>query len=511
MLNNKRFKSSSSEQGELLPTYPSDLVKEDHPARILSEIVELLDFSPLYDKYSQEGGKSFHPKSILKVVFYGYTNGNRSSRKISQSCRENVVYMFLSGGIHPDFRTISEFRKNNFDILQDIFQQIVRICHQLGMISFGTLSLDGTKLKANASNNCIARKDRLETAMKRIEKDITEMMDEAESIDAEDDAKWGSSNSGEELPEMIKKAKERQKKIQSLLDELKQENRTTMSLTDKESRFMKSHGRFQLSYNAQCATENQVILAYNIINQESDKDQLVSMIPKIESIASLLLKKKEYPLEGKKLLADAGYDSGKNISYLLERKIDGYIANQMESVYEQEKNGSIQPRPFAKDKFTYHAQGNYYLCPAGEKLYQMENHKETRNAYVRYIVQYKCQSCQKCRHQKDCVQSKTGYRTVKRYTDYDSDRLEMDKKLATKEGQDIYMQRSIDVEPVFGHIKTSILRQGSLLVGGLAKVRNEFGLICIVHNLKKIVNYIILVINIKKELERRSLDLKYSS
>lgn len=490
MLNNKRFISSSSEQGELLPTYPSDLVAEDHPARVLNEIVELLDLSSLYCKYSREGGKSFHPKNLLKVIFYGYTNGNRSSRKITKSCRENVIYMYLSGCVFPDFRTISDFRKNNFDILQDIFQQIVQICHQLGMISFGTISLDGTKIKANASNKRIARKEKLVKAMENINKDISQMLEEAEALDAQDDAQFGVSNNGEELPEKIKKSKERKKEIQSLLDEMEQQNRNTLSLTDKESRFMKNNGRLQLSYNGQCATENQVILAYDINNQESDKDQLVSMIGKLESTAVPILKKKEYPLENKKILTDAGYDSGKNISFITERKVDGYIANQMESVYEREKKGAVAARPFAKDKFTYHKKGDYYQCPAGEKLYPAGKRMETMKTYKRHDVRYKCQSCHKCPHQSVCVKSKTGYRMVKRYLEYDSIREKMDKKLATKKGKEIFKQRSIDVEPVFGQIKTGILGQGYLLVRGSVKVQGEFGLICIVHNIKKIANYL---------------------
>jgi transposase len=508
MLNGKRFLSGSSEQGNLLPTYPSDLVREDHPARILNEIVDLIDLSVLYDKYSQEGGKSFHPKSLIKVLFYGYTNGNRSSRKLSQSCRENFVYMFLSGGVFPDFRTISEFRKNNFDILQSIFEQIVRICHKLGMISFGTISIDGSKIKANASDNRVVKKERLEKAREGIEKEITQMLNEAESIDERENTQLGPSNSGEEIPDRIKKAKQRKKEIQSLLDEMKQQNRSTLSLTDKESRFMKNNGRLQLSYNGQCATENQVILVYDINNLEADKDQLISMIDKLEAVSSSILNKQEYPLEGKCLLTDAGYDSGKNISYILEHKIDGYIANQMESYYEKEKQGLIGPLPFTKDKFVYQAKGDYYTCPAGEKLYPVEKHTDTRNSYSRQTVYYKCKSCHKCQHQSACVKSKTGCRTVKRYLDYDPIREEMDKKLATERGKQIFKQRSIDVEPVFGHIKTSILDHGSLLVRGLTRVKGEFGLICITHNLKKIINYLKSVENGKSFSNLDNLALK---
>lgn len=490
MLNGKRFKSSSSEQGNLLPTYPSDFVNEDHPARILNEVIERLDLSILYKKYSNEGGASFHPKSILKVICYAYSNGNRSSRKIGLACRENLIYMYLSGGIYPDFRTISEFRKNNYDILRDLFQQIVLICLRLGMISFGTLSLDGSKLKANASDKRIAKKDRLELEMKRLEQEIDQMLNESVAIDAEEDARLGVSKSGDRLPEKVKKSKDRIKEIQALIDELKQENRNSLSLTDKDSRFMKSHGRLQLSYNAQCVTENQVVVAYDLNNLEADKDQLVPMINILESIAAPLLKRDAFPLENVTLLADSGYDSGKNISHIAARRIDGYVANQMESVYEKEKQGYIEPRPFAKDKFTYHSTEDYYACPTGEKLYPVEKRLDSSESYERYIIKYKCRSCHTCPNQIECVKSKSGYRTVKRYVDYDSLRLKMDEKLSTKLGKELYKKRSIDVEPVFGHIKTIVLGHGGLLMRGLAKASGEFGLVCVVHNIKKVINYL---------------------
>ena len=133
---------------------------------------------------------------------------------------------------------------------------------------------------------------------------------------------------------------------------------------------------------------------------------------------------------------------------------------------------------------------------------------ETMKTYVRHSTRYICQSCHKCPHQSDCVKSKTGYRMVKRYLEYDSIREEMDKKLETKEGKEIFKQRSMDVEPVFGQIKTSILCQESLLVRGTTKVKGEFGLICIAHNIKKIINYLKSTKNIKNLFDINDISLQ---
>lgn len=490
MLNAKRLKNRPTEQGELLPTYTTDLVCEDHPARILSTIVDSLDLTVLYRKYSWEGGETYHPKSMLKVLFYGYSHGTRSSRKLSQACRENFVYMYLSSGIRPDFRTINLFRKNNFDILNDLFKQIVRLCYQLEMISFGTICLDGTKIKANASKRRMVKKDRLEQMMSKLDNEIKKMLEEADEIDAQEDEEYGESNDGTEVPDNLKTAKGRKEAIKKLLDKLKENNVKNMSLTDKDSRLIRSNGRYELSYNGQCATENQVILAYDLSNEEADADQLVPMIEELEAIARPINGKNEYPLAGSKVLADSGYDSGKNLNHLKDRKIDGYVTNQMASVYEKEKTGKIHPRPFTKDKFSYQEEDDIYICPIGEQLYPVERRIHRKKSYVRHEVIYKCQTCHDCGHQQECVKSKSGYRQVGRILEYDQYREEIDKKLKTEAGEAIFAKRKTDIEPAFGQIKTITFRQNGFLLRGSERVKGEFGIACIVHNIRKIISYL---------------------
>ena len=507
MLNKKRFKNRPTEQGELLPTYTSDLIDEDHPARVLSTIVETLDLFSLYSKYSWEGGETYHPKSMLKILFYGYSHGTRSSRKISQSCRENFVYMYLASGIRPDFRTISLFRKNHFDILKDIFKQVVKLCYQLEMISFGTICLDGTKIRANASTHRIVKKDKLEQLVDKLDEEIEQMLEEADEVDNQEDQEYGEFNDGTEIPDNLKTAAGRKQTIRKLLKELEEKNVKKLSLSDKDSRLMKRNGRIELSYNGQCATENQVILAYDVNNQEVDKDQLVPMVDELETIARPLNGKGEYPLEDSKLLTDSGYDSGKNLSHLKERRIDGYVANQMASVHEKERTGKISPRPFTKDKFSYQEEDDIYICPIGDKLYPVERRKNKVKTYVRHEVRYKCRSCHDCGHQQECVKSKSGYRQISRILDYDLYREAIDKKLQTVTGKNIFNKRKTDVEPAFGQMKTTILGQPGFLVRGSEKVKGEFALICIVHNIKKIISCLKSEVNGKNisDIQRHAL------
>lgn len=178
----------------------------------------------------------------------------------------------------------------------------------------------------------------------------------------------------------------------------------------------------------------------------------------------------------------------------------------MESVYEKDKNGTDTTRSYSKEKFIYHADDDYYECPAGEKLFPAGKRTDTMKTYIRHCVLYKCQSCHRCINQSVCTKSKSGFRSVKRYLEYDPIREMIDKKLATKEGKKIFQQRSMDVEPVFGQIKTNVLCQGSLLVRGNKKVKGEFGLICIVHNIKKVINYLKL-----NKIRRNLIDFKESA
>ena len=491
MLNTKRFKKHhSSDQGQLLPTYPSDLVAEDHLARVVSEIVDRLDLTELYQKFSWEGGASFHPKAMVRTLFYAYSQGERSSRRIQKQCQDNFVYLYLSCGVKPDFRTISEFRRKHFDILKNIFKQIVQLCYKLGMITIGKISLDGTKIKANAADRKIIDKDKLAAELAEIERQISQILAEAEATDIQEDAAYGETKTGDELPDQLQQAQQRQQQIKQLLAELEREQANKLSTTDQHARFMKDHGRIRLCYNAQCATENQVILAYDVTNDEDDRAQLIPIVAELEQLATQLTGKDDHPLEDVKVITDAGYESGTNLQHLDKRAIDSYVASQFARVRAKERKGEIPPRLFSKDKFSYHADGDYYQCPAGQKLPYHRTTKvkgKTATLTARY---YKGTNCPSCAFQQQCATSKTRYRQITRYVEYDPYREQIDQKLQTAEGKAMMRHRATDVEPVFGQMKQNIFRRDSFLVRGTQKVKGEFCLGCIAHNINKIASHL---------------------
>jgi hypothetical protein len=329
-------------------------------------------------------------------------------------------------------------------------------------------------------------------------------------VDSQEDAYYGEGHSGSELPEKLQKAKDRKKELTSLLSKLEQQGITKMSTTDQDSRFMRSHSRTQLSYNGQCATENQVILAYDLNNQEADTDQLPSMVSDLEQLSSDLKGEKEHPLEDVTLIADAGYDSGKNHQHLAERKVDGYIASQKAKVRSKERKGKIKPQPYSKDKFIYHADGDYYECPAHEKLYFVRGQKKAKKTYIRHERIYRARTCHQCPFQPECAKGKKGVRSITRYEEYDPYREQMDAKMATVEGRSIMKRRAIDVEPTFGQVKSATFCNNPFLLRGSDKAKGEYGLACIVHNIKKIATYLNSNENEKKLADIRKIILQFA-
>lgn len=147
----QKFKPVNNEQLFLLPPSVEDFIPANHLARVVNEVVETIDTSAIEAKYSYFGQKSYHPHLLLKLLFYGYSTGVRSGRRIAAACEQDTAFMYLAAMYRPDFRTINDFRKDNIEFIQKSFVHIVQLCKGLGMCKAGTIILDGTKLKANAS------------------------------------------------------------------------------------------------------------------------------------------------------------------------------------------------------------------------------------------------------------------------------------------------------------------------------------------------------------------------
>lgn len=422
------FRHYAPEQSILLPPSPGDWLPEGHLAYFISDTVDHLDLSAFYEPYEGDGRRNspFDPRMMVKILLYGYATGTFSSRKLAKKLHEDVAFRFLSGENFPAHRTIADFRKQHLAAFQKLFVQVVRMAREVGLVTLGTVAIDGTKMKASASKHKAMSYGRMQQEEQRLQAEIEELTTRASQVDAEEDAIHGAENSGDEIPEELQRREQRLKKIREAMERLKSRQeeedqeagrspevksrckrpfgepaeKKQDNFTDPESRIMKTSSGYEQCYNGQIAVdaESRLIVAAEVTQSAADAEQLLSMVEKILEVTQ------GAPGE---VLADAGYRSEANLQGLEDKKIDGYI-----SLGREGKSGSVVTSP---------------ETPATSR---------------------------------------------------------MQEKLATEKGRKTYSRRKELVEPVNGWIK-SVLGFRQFSFRGLVKVAGEWTLVCLALNLKQ--------------------------
>jgi transposase len=431
---------------------------------VVDDVVNSLDLSCIYRKVSSEGNMAYHPKMMLKVLFYAYASGIFSSRNIAKALGENIAFIYLAAWQRPDFRTINNFRKNNLEQIEDLFVQIVQLCQQLKMVKLGHICIDSSKFKANAA-------DRKTYDRKRIEREMRRILHKADKQDQHEDALYGCDKTGDELSQHIRKRQQRIEKLKQIQQKLDKEGKKKLNATDPDAVFMKTTGGIKTSYNAQASVDEgvQVIVAAEVTNKANDKQQLLPMVEQTEQNTDACIDI---------LSADCGYSTAKNLHKLKSHNIDAYIPDD---TYQSRSRGK-EVSAFDKDHFIYDETPDVYRCPEGKIVkFWHSRHYETGDYRV-----YRCVECTGCQHFGQCTTSKTG-RTIWRPF-VDEKIKQMRSKLDSESGKAIYAKRKHIVEPVFGHIK-SVLGFTGFNLRGLEKVKAEFKIVAIAHNLKKIATY----------------------
>ena len=460
-------KEYNQDQGFLFPPHLRQLLSDDHPALIVNDIVETLDLSCLYQKISSEGNPAYHPKMMLKILIYAYSNGIFSARDIHKALHESIAFMYLAAWQKPDFRTISDFRKNNLAELDNLFCQVVDMCARLGMVSLGHIALDSSKFKANAS-------DKRTYDLKRINKAIDKLLKEASKVDNREDRLFGPELCGDEVPEEIQRQKDRLARLEKIKKELEHRTAEKINATDPDAVFMKTPQGITTSYSGQVSADqsHHVIVAADVTTDPSDNEQLVPMVEKTEKTIGNF----------DNLSADSGYSSGENLKQLAEKNLDAYIPDANYQGTQRGKQQAPGEPYFPRSKFIRDEAQDCFICPAGEKLTFFRMQKVKNKEPLRM---YRCRASKDCPLRDQCTKN-TGGRTIT-LNAYDDHLRAMRTKLDTEYGKRMYAKRKTIVEPVFGHIKETIgFRKFSLR--GLQKVSGEFLLVCIAHNIRKIVN-----------------------
>lgn len=439
-----RFKiAEDPNQGYLLPPSMKDWLPEGHLAWFISDTVDQLDIDGFVDEYRicGKGELPYPPRVMLKILIYAYCVGVFSSRKIAQHLEESVPFRILGSGLFPGHRTICRFRERHLDQFAGVFVQVVQIAKSAGLVKLGTVAVDGSKVKANASRHKAMSYARMQEEEERLKKEIREIAAAAAGQDALEDGQFGPDFRGDELPEELQRRESRLRTIQEAKQRLEERKaaeeavraakdaksvedgtadpgrkkrsrprkyepgkpkpKDQENFTDPDSRIMPhGRGRYEQSYNTQIAVddESQIVVAEDVSQNAADSGSLQPMVAETKANTG------EAP---KTVLADSGYKSEENFRALTEDGIEVYVPLGREG-----KSGA---RPIGKDLV------------------------ETRR---------------------------------------------MASKMQTEEARERYRKRKHIVEPVFGWVK-HVLGFRSFSLRGLEKVAGEWTLVCLALNLRR--------------------------
>jgi len=456
--------SSYKGQDWLLPTSIKQMIPENHICFFVEDFVESMDFSGFDMIYEGAGHPAYHPRIIMKVIIQGMLSKERSSRKLSSACRENLVFMYLAEKVQPNFRTIARFRKSNGKFIKEVFKETVDLASDNGLVDLSVICTDGSKIKANSSKKMCLKKEQIE----KLDSIIDKMIEEDIQQDEIDKEIYGEKEENitdieiKNLKGIVKsyreikdkeKLKENCKKAMAEFDKDPQIKR--VSLSDPECRMMKNKkGVFELDYNPQFTVDskNQIIVANDVCQDRDDSHQLQPQIKNVQENIALN--------EDTKIVADCNYNNGENLKFLEEEKLNGYIPTLGQ---EQEIGG--KENTINEDNYKYDREKDVIVFK-GKRL--------------KYFSTWSYGNGKRYR-----IYKSRDEKIIKKVSEFFRERLRMKEKMRTKEGKQIYSLRKTIVEPVIGNIKYN-LGFTEFLIRGLDGAKLELNIASISHNLKKI-------------------------
>lgn len=517
------YKSYVMDQMSLMPQSYSEKIPPKHIVRTVNEAVERIDLKPLMAQYKGGGTSSYHPKMMLKVLVYAYSQRIYSSRRIAKALREDITFMWLSGGNTPNFRTINDFRGSRMKaVIDDVFTAVLEYLIENGYVKLENYFVDGTKLEANASKHKVIWAKSREKYEQRVREQIQSLLGQIEQTNEEEQAEYKDADL-EELGESSQEdmnSERLKQKIDALSERLRQKRqptrreasimrklegdclprlekyeqqeellagRSSCSSTDPDATgmMMKEDRGIDKpwpkpAYNLQAGTEGQFIVGFSVHDRPGDT---TCLIPHLESVRQGLGR-----LPGK-IVADAGYGSEENYSYLEQHHLENYVkySNFYQETHRQRKVvDERDTRQYRAERFPYDAEKDEFICPGNKRLHYVKTTSYTSvNGYQTERRHYECEDCQDCLRKRFCTQAR-GNRQIQtslKLRDYWRQARE---NLTSAEGKLLRARRSVETETIFGHVKHNMgIRR--FLLRGLEKVKTEWGLISIAVNMQKMV------------------------
>jgi len=455
----------SREQRILFPEILDDYIGEDNVVRFIDTFVDGLEMEELgFDRSApkETGRPPYDPRDLVKLYIYGYLNRIRTGRTLERECQRNVELMWLLRKLRPDFKTITDFRKDNRKVFKGVFRQFVWLCKGLGLVGGELVAVDGSKFKAVNSGQRNFNEKKLERRLKELDQKVERYLDE---MDRSDQTEQDKALDKEEIKKKIAKLKERKGQYEELLKELKVRGQSQISLTDPDSRVMALTYRGEVSYNVQTVVDQKyhLIVAQEVTNEGLDNHQLFTMAHKTQQV----LGRNEL-----QVVADMGYYNHEELKQCEEAGITTYVSKPLVS-----KNRARGL--FGKEKFVYEAEGDCYRCPAQERL---DFRFETQEGDQKFRY-YWTKACPGCALKPQCTTDPRFHRIKRWEHEAVLERIEQ----RVKANSVILKLRKQLVEHPFGTLKFWN-DQRHFLMKGLEKVKGEFSLSTLAYDIKRALN-----------------------
>jgi transposase len=458
------FRCPERYQQMFLPASIDEYVAQDDPVRAYDAFVDTVDWRTLgivADEH-QAGCPAYPPNVMLKILVYGYSYGIRSSRKLERALHHNLSFLWIAGGLQPDFKTISRFRRDNRAALKKVIKHCVQLCIKLDVIAGNTLFVDGSKFRANAGIGASCTAEQCDERLKGIDQRIEEILSECERVDTQENDEDSMVCLKQELAEQTR----RKQRIEAAAQQLKAQGLQQVNTTDPDCAVMRGRQGCHAAVNGQIVVDDQhgLIVSSDVVKDNHDRKQFTGQMEAAKAITG-----KTPEVAG----ADSGYYSGKELETMAAVATTVLVPVR----------GQVHPskdKPFAKAHFTYVASDNVYVCPAGHRL------TCRRTCEKRRWREYQLDggTCCACEHYSDCTRGRNG-RKIVRYFNEDL-RDQFRRQFETPANQAIYTRRKQTVELPFGHFKRN-LGAGHFLLRGLAGMRAELSLLASCFNVTRLI------------------------
>lgn len=459
------YRYGNRTQMDLMPSSIEEYVSSGNPVRAYDAFVEALNFLKLGIDVNpgKVGNSEYDPRSMLKLLVYGYSYGLKSSRKLERECHHNLAFIWLMGGLKPDHKTIAEFRRRHKPALQKVLRQCAGMCLRLDLIAGNVFFVDGTKIRANAGRDRSHDRAYYQKVISEVDSRIEQLLVDCEATDLREE----DHSSYVAMDQELAKSRNLKKRMEEVLASFESEDRKQINQTDPDCALMHSVQGSHSSYNVQSVVDDEhgLIVHVEAVSETNDALQFARQIDQANELL-------EEPC--RVACADAGYSDTGGLEKIDEQGIKVIVPSQRQALHEPES-------PFSKSHFTYDQEQDCYYCPEGHRLRHSFTSK--RKGKRQYRMEDK-RFCHRCRYFGQCTKSERGRNIIRLRNE--EVKLRLEAQYEETPSQKIYQRRKSRVEHPFGHIKRN-LKTDSFLLRRKDGVQAETSLLATCFNMARMI------------------------